>query len=477
MRRALSLSAMWLATMCAAPSLAQETVGNAPDWEAAVEATEQPIAARPQTSSTHYHAYQPAQADPNSLWNRPTLTGDWHGQRSRIQDFGITFAFRSTQFAFGVAGGVEGPGPVLPPFATGDAFSYTGRGEYDAIVDLEKFGGLPMGKLLIRLEHWYGEYGNVSLRTGAFSPTVFPAALPPVADAPGELFVSNFVITQPLSENFIPYIGKKDVLGAADQDVFAGGDGTHQFVNQALIANPAFLLGLPYTGFTMGAAMPRDWGMMSVFLYDPKDRTQDFFQLNDLFANGVILGGEVKLNTSLLGISGEHHVGGMWKHVELTDLQFNEPPPGVYPEPTVPGFPTLSDSWTVYYGFDQYLVEYTGGAEPEGWGLFGRASISDGNPTPVRFFLSTGIGGDSHLREGKKDNWGVGWYYVGASNEFGPLPQFLFGPSDGTGLEAYYNFQVTPWLNVSPDVQYVRPEARAIANDAFVYGLRVNVNL
>lgn len=410
-----------------------------------------------------------------SFWTRSTLTGDWMGLRSRIQERGVTFAGRSTHFAFGIDGGVNAsPVPALAP---GDTFLYTGRGEYDTIFDLQKFGGLPHGKLLVRLEHWYGEYGNVSLRTGSFSPAVFPAALPPVADSPGQLFVSNFVVTQPLSERFVVFMGKKDVLGAADQDLFAGGDGTHQFMNQALVANPAFLLGLPYTGFATGFAMPREWGMLGGFIYDPKDRTTGFFDLSDLFAAGVIMGGEAKVFTNFLGKYGEQHLGGMWKHVDLTDLQFNEPPPGVYPEPTVPGFPTIADSWTMYYGFDQYLVEFADAPQRKGWGLFGRASISDGNPTPLRYFLSAGVGGDSRIRRGKNDNWGLGWYYVGASKEFGPLPQFLFAPRDGTGVEAYYNFQVTPWLNVSPDVQYIHPEAGAIADDSFVYGVRVNLTL
>lgn len=395
--------------------------------------------------------------------------------RSAVQERGVTFAGRSTHFGFGVADGINVAAP--PPFGRGDVFRYTGRGEYDTIFDLEKFGGLPHGKLLVRLEHWYGEYGNVSLRTGAFSPPVFPAAVPPAPDDPGRLFVTNFVVSQPLSEKFVVFAGKKDVLGATDQDVFAGGDGTDQFLNQALIANPAFLLGLPYTSIVTGFAAPQDWGMISGFVYDPKDRTQDFFDLGDLYAKGVIVGGEVKVNTSFFGLSGDHHVGGMWKHVKLTDLRFNEPPPGVYPEPTVPGFPTLADSWTLYYGFDQYLVEFSSDPKTrKGWGLFGRASLSDGNPTPVRYFLSTGVGGDSRLRSGKADRWGIGYFYVGASDQFGAIPQALFGPRDGSGLELYYNFQVNRFLNITPDIQFIRPEASALADEAFVYGLRANIS-
>ena len=109
--------------------------------------------------------------------------------------------------------------------------------------------------------------------------------------------------------------------------------------------------------------------------------------------------------------------------------------------------------------------------------MFGRASLSDGNPTPVRYFLSAGLGGHSPVGRVRGDTFGLGWYFVGASKEFGPLPQALFGPRDGTGVELYYNFQATRWLNITPDVQYIHPGAGAIADDAFVYGVRANMKL
>lgn len=416
------------------------------------------------------------------LLHRSRMTGDWLGVRSSLEESGVTFSGRNTHFGFGVAGGIDRLPPIpLLPLGLGNTFRYTGRGEYDLKLDLEKFGGLPYGSLLIRAEHWWGEYGNVSLRTGAFAPAVFPAFLPTAPEDPGVPFLTNFVFTQPLSEKFVLFGGKKDVLGTADQDIFAGGDGTSQFVNQAFVANPAFLLALPYTGFTFGFVAPQEWGAVSGFVYDPKDRTTDFFDLDDLFASGIIIGSEVKVKTNFFNKPGQHHVGGIWKKVELTDLQFSEPPPSSYPYEPVPGFQTLGESYTIYYGFDQYVRILPGerqsdGPEkrPRGYGLFGRASISDGNPTPLRYFLSLGFGGNSPLRTEAGDNFGIGWYFVGASNEFGPVPRAVFDPQNGTGVELFYNFQVNRWMSITPDVQFIRPGNRAIANDAFVYGIRIN---
>ncbi|MEO2088308.1 MAG: carbohydrate porin [Gemmataceae bacterium] len=46
--------------------------------------------------------------------------------------------------------------------------------------------------------------------------------------------------------------------------------------------------------------------------------------------------------------------------------------------------------------------------------------------------------------------------------------------STGGGVELYYNVQVTPWMNLTPDFQIVQPGARAIADTAYIAGVRLN---
>ena len=261
------------------------------------------------------------------IWTQKTLTGDWGGLRTNLQNSGITFTGQSTQFAFGINGGVRTLPPLpLIPFGLGDTSKYTGRGTYNVIVDLEKFGGLPKGKLLVTAEHWYGQYGNVSFNTGAFTPAVFGAALPPAPNEPGDLFMTNFWITQPLSEKLVVFGGKRVLPGAADVDKFASGNGTQQFMNQAFCQNPAFLLGIPYSSFMLGAAMPQEWGTISGFVLDPQDRTRNFFnsQGGGLYSKGAIVSVEVKMKTSFFDKKGDQHVGAVWKHVEKTNLEFAE---------------------------------------------------------------------------------------------------------------------------------------------------------
>ena len=191
---------------------------------------------------------EPSEND--SIWTQPTLiTRPW------LAEYGITFGGFVSQHAMGVAGGINNPA-VPPPFLQGDRFGYFGRGEYDMYLDLEKLVRLPHGKFLVRLENWWGQFGNVSLATGALIPANFADLLPPSPNDEGNLFLTNFLWTQPLHKRFVVFAGKRDILGEYDRDKFAGGDGTDQFMNQALIANPSFLQSLPYSSFATGFAIP-----------------------------------------------------------------------------------------------------------------------------------------------------------------------------------------------------------------------------
>jgi porin len=114
------------------------------------------------------------------------------------------------------------------------------------------------------------------------------------------------------------------------------------------------------------------------------------------------------------------------------------------------------DSWSFHYNFDQYLYEPKKGSG-QGIGIFGRFGASDGNPNPVHYFYSLGIGGKGVLGR-PMDQFGIGYYYMDINNPkfTGPLGtrEFL---RDEYGVEAYYSFAITPWMKLTPDIQFIRP--------------------
>ncbi len=412
----------------------------------------------------------------DSIWTQPTLiTRPW------LAEYGITFGGFVSQHAMGVAGGINNPA-VPPPFLQGDRFGYFGRGEYDMYLDLEKLVRLPHGKFLVRLENWWGQFGNVSLATGALTPANFADLLPPAPNDEGNLFLSNFLWTQPLHKRFVVFAGKRDILGEYDRDKFAGGDGTNQFMNQALIANPSFLQSLPYSSFATGFVIPGKDGRFVFAAWDPENRIKDFIG-DGLFSEGFILIAGARIRVDLWDMPGHQTVGFVWKDFDQPDLQTLGN--ALLPTPLAGPGGEKSEAWVISWGFDQHLQVYsreTRGQE-KGWGLFGRLSLSDGNPTFFRWFGSLGIGGDSpfaspfHGRH--RDTFGLGWFYADASDEFGPVSTALLDPTDGWGLEAFYNFEILPWMHLSPDVQLLRPGAlNNFATDlAFVGGFRLKISL
>ena len=110
-------------------------------------------------------------------------------------------------------------------------------------------------------------------------------------------------------------------------------------------------------------------------------------------------------------------------------------------------------SWNIYYNFDQYLYEPKKGAD-KGIGLFGRLGVSDGNPNFMKFFSSFGIGGKGMFESRPNDKFGIGYYFINTHNPTinGPLQSRKF-LRDESGLEAFYNIAITPWLLLTPDLQ------------------------
>ena len=413
---------------------------------------------------------------------RAQFTGDWCGVRSRLQQSGITYKGRLVQFGMGIAGGFDAPVPA--PLGQGDVFKYTGTARHDFIIDLNKFGGPKHGKLVCSLGQLWGDFDSVANRGGGLVP-VFNAFMPTDPDANAVPRLTQFMYLQPVSENLILGAGKLQLPGTADSNDLAGGDGTDQFFNQWMASNPLFLAVFPIQTFAFTAISPQEWGSVSLSVVDPQERSLQYFEVGDLFAEGMVLTGEVKVNTNFHCKPGQQHVGFAWKHSDLPDLSATPAIP-IYPYPPAPPtIPSLDDSWLLYYGFDQYLNVFGRGKEgdPLGWGLFGRAGIADGGSGNPNFFgwsAEIGIGGDSPWGRHRGDQFGIGYAYVGTTTEWGPLSEALLGPRDSQLLEAYYKFQVTPSIAISPDVQWARGLVGGglfSGDDAFIYGLRTYIEL
>ena len=380
------------------------------------------------------------------------LTGDWLGGRSTLAAQGVTFNFDVAQFYQGVTTG----GVVRH-------FKYGGHGDYVANVDFGKLCDHQGLFLKLRAEHRFGE--NINRDTGAFLPASVLADLP--AAESEELLLTNVLFTQALSENFAVFCGKLDTLDG-DPNAFAHGRGKTQFSNIGFASTPIALRTIPYSTLGCGFAVLGEGGepIFSYTLLNPTD-TADTSGFDELFAEGVAMAAELRLPTTFLGMPGHQLFGGSYSNREFVALAQD-------PRVVLPNIPIArqTGSWSLYWNFDHYLYVDPRNAQ-RGWGVFGRAAIADDDANPIEWFLSFGVGGNNPLQGREADTFGAGWFIAGVSDQISPFIEAFFfdSLSDGQAVELFYNWQATPWLNVTPDLQVIIP-ARNDVDAALVAGVR-----
>ncbi len=418
-----------------------------------------PQSVAPPASSPAYTCACEAQAAPQPqlpeyggcICCRSFLTGDWHGHRTCWAKNGLTVAADTTQFYMGVTnGGLE------------REFRYAGHNDLVINMDMGKLGDHEGLFVKLRAESRFGE--SINDATGVILPPTIPTDLP-VADS-NDVYLTNVLFTQALSESFAVFAGKLDTFDG-DANAFASGRGKTQFSNIGFVVNPALLRTVPYATLGTGFIILQEGEPVFTFSVLNAIDTTRTAGFDELFENGVVLTGELRVPTSLAGFPGHQLFGASWSSREYTSL-------GQDPRILLPNIPvaTATDSWAAYWNFDQYLVLYEG-EETSGWGVFGRAAIADDDTNPIETFLSAGIGGDSPIcgRE-EKDTFGIGWFRSDSSDQLGPIIQTAFGPiGAGQGVELYYNMQVKPWFNLTPDVQFLNP-ARENVPSSVLCGLR-----
>ena len=224
----------------------------------------------------------------------PHLLSGPDGFRERLADAGVTVLADNTSFYIGNTNG---------GFA--QAFDYAGHGDYCVIADGGTLGVHEGLYLKLRAEHRYGEtiVGNV----GCFiSPTL-------IADLPvynsEELYLTNVLITQELSDAFSVFAGKMDTLDG-DMNAFAHGRGKTQFSNMGFVFNPIVGATVPYS--TLGAGFvfhPEDGPMAMVTVLNSTDTTATS-GFDTLFSDGMLKNSPVNGTSATMSIGISEPMGG-----------------------------------------------------------------------------------------------------------------------------------------------------------------------
>ncbi len=376
--------------------------------------------------------------DDNSMWARPYLLGDPGGLRSQLVDNGFTFNISSTQFYQGVtSGGID------------RQFQYGGRNDYYLNIDGEK-AGLWQG-LFVTLhgESRYGE--SVNSGTGALLPPNGALLFPTTKGTATSL--TGVKITQALSENFALFAGKINTLDELVQP-FASGRGVDAFMNTGLMFPAASARTVPYSTLGAGFAILQDLQpVFTVMVLDTHDNpTNSGF--DELFTNGATTLVNLNVPVTLAGLPGHQGLWGTYSTGKYNDLD-----PTVYIDPNnglAVAFGQQTGSWAAYYSADQALYVDPCNAK-RSFGLFTNIGFADNGPSPIHFAANVGLGGSSPLHTRPLDTFGIGYSYVGYSDPVKSLAPVLLPTDDDQVVELFYNYAVTPWFRITPDLQVVMP--------------------
>jgi porin len=402
------------------------------------------------------------------IWTRSRLTGDWWGTRSALAERGLTFDLSATQFYQGVVQG-----------GRQRDWEYGGKIDYFANLDGGKLG-LWQG-LFVNL-HAETRFGtSVNNIDGLIAPSNIAMQFP---DSNTSITsITGLKITQALSENFAVYAGKLNTLdeypiryGLYNPELGLNRPGLGGFINTSLVFNPIAARTVPYSAAGVGSAVLRDGEPVFTFtVFDPEERATS--GLERLYARGVVLVPDLIVRTTLFGRPGTYNFGGTYSNAKYRSFS-----PAAYLDIPLAELrrggegegPQETGSWSVYSNFYQSLwVDPSD--EKRTWGVFGQFGLSDGNPNPIRHVANGGIGGRSMIPGRRLDTFGLGFFYLGLSNEFKTLTAPILSQRDEYGVELFYNYAITPWCRLTYDFQVARPSTRAL-DTAIITGLRLQLN-
>ncbi len=391
-------------------------------------------------------------------FTRQRMTGDWFGARSLFVENGLNFDVSHVQFYQGVTSG-----------GRQDGWQYGGKLDYLFDFDGGKFGLWEGFIVNLHAETRYGE--SVNTIDGLMVPSNIIMHFP--KDGETITALTGIKFTQALSENFVIYGGKLNTLDdfplrfTPTEGLKPGQAG---FQSTALVFNPIVARTIPYAAIGNGFAILKDKEpIFSFTVFDPRERATIGFQKP--YAEGVVLLPDLILRTNPDGLLGVWNFGGTWSSARYRSLDpeaYLQYPPEIIKDAAAS--PQETGSWSLYFNFYQALW-----ADPNvkrrTWGVFGSFGLADGNPNPFDYTLACGIGGRSMLPGRTYDTFGVGYYYLGLSNNFKDLTQPILPQRDEFGVEMFYNLAVTPWCRFTWSSIIARPSTVGL-DTALIQGLR-----
>lgn len=391
---------------------------------------------------------------PASIWERDTLTDRWFGAGEKLSEGGLSLNLDLTQvYQQNVRGGLS---------THRRAGRYSGRFDLELDADMEKLAGLSGGRVYALARGGWSD--------GIDEPSVaslFGVNGVTVGDRPIDVWQLYYEQSL-LDKALILRVGKLDLTAgfecagcpaSFDGSSFTNDEAT-QFLDGSLINNPT----IPFPEPGLGAIVhvqPVEWWYVSAAVADARADVREtgfstaFRGRSDVFS--IYETGFTPALPSAKGPLQGAYRFGLWYDAQPKD-RFN-------------GRGAKHDDVGFYTSCDQVLWREADKADDsQGLGAFARYGAADSAVNEVKSFWSMGLQYQGLVPGRDNDVLGFGVGQGRLSRVAG------FTRSHETVLEWYYNIEMTPWMHVSPDVQYVaNPGGDASVKDAVVVGLRLQM--
>lgn len=398
-----------------------------------------------------------AAPDDSDIWTRKQLTGDWWGVRSGLAEKGVTLDLRLAQYYQNVVSGGKDTGG-----------KYGGIMDYVLNVDGHKLG---LWEGIFLQVHTISQFGQSII--SQVSPFSFPNTqmLYPLPDYRGTA-VTSVQFTQFLSPNLALFGGKLNTIdfwNVLYPDLVGGGYTGFMNTNLLAAATPWFrwvnLSELAGGFFTVTDEQKIQAGVVVLDTVN----SSTTFALNRPFSNGAGILGWYKFFLEMDGKPGSVLLVGGGSTGEYNSF-----------DPTswgqIPGLPSLTDTktgaWSMAMYYEQVLWQVPGDTKRDVV-MWAGGSVSDGDPSFGQFAAFARLESRGALfdhREG--DRAGIGVFYSQLSSDFkDSAGSFGVNLQDLWGVEAYYNYEFTPWFHLTGDLQ-VLEGAKEEDDVAVVLGVR-----
>ena len=394
------------------------------------------------------------QVQADDVWDQETLTNGFWGLNDSLASSGIEFGFGITNiYQLNVDGGTS---------TTNHQGRHTGSYDLEIGADLQQLLGIEGGTFYVHTE---GSWSKTNIDATSVS-----SAFGVNADAGGRrsMDVTEVWYEQALLDDTLRIrLGKLDIGGgfecrgcpvSFDGSAFAN-DETGQFLNSALVNNPT----IPFPDKGIGVVFywnPIEWWYASVGAIDSQGDARETgfntaFKDQDYYFYVFETGIAPLLDSPNGPMQGAYRVG-LWNTPE--------------PKTNSDGVKNYRDDIGAYLSFDQMLrKENSDPEDSQGTGAFFRYGYANSEKNDIAGFWSFGLQCTGLVDGRDGDVLGVGY----ANGIFSNNASTTYTDDNEDVLEVYYNAQVTPWLNVSPMVQYVAdPGGNDTAKDATIFGLR-----